>query len=87
MGFEDDRDDPWRGKDEPNFSKMALLRVTVECGAIITGFADGFEGPYYGAIAHAEQLTSEGLIERAWMQPIADATIWVPTALGRIVGR
>lgn len=85
MGFEDERDDFWRGRDGGPHSKLNFLRVLVECGAVMTARAE-VEIPYDGATDHAELLALEGLAERAPEQPFKDAVIWLPTRTGRRFG-
>ena len=83
MGFEDARDEFWRGRDDGPHSKLNFLRTLILCGGAFTGREDGVEVPYYGAIEHAEQLEAEGLAARAPEQPIEGAVIWVPTERGK----
>lgn len=87
MGFEDARDDFWRGRDGGPHSKFGFLRALVEHGAVMTGRVQfsgyAYETPYEGALGHAELLVLEGLAERAPTQPIRDVVIWIPTAAGK----
>lgn len=87
MGFEDARDDFWRGRDSGPHSKLGFLRALALHGAVMTGRArvsgHECETPYEGALGHAELLALEGFAERASAQPIEDVVIWLPTAAGR----
>lgn len=84
MGFDEERDDFFGrrgGGDGP--SKRDLLDVIVKTGAVVVGREGGEEVPYYGVLSQAEELRQEGLIKRHLEQPIADATIWLPTEAGK----
>lgn len=91
MSFDEDSFDPFGGDPTP-WSKMFFLRHAVECGAAFTGYTEGHveiacEVPYYGAHVHAEDLMSEGLLSKEPFEGLANCTIWIPTAAGRIIGR
>lgn len=88
MGFEEDRDDFWRERGGPSHSKGNFLKAAVQCGAVQTGFTKDGECPYYGAIAHAEELAREGLVEKMTIEPLDGGepfTCWVVTALGKLM--
>jgi hypothetical protein len=92
MGFEENRDDYWRGRGDSPHSKMSFLKTAVECGAVQTGYWHGHECPYYGAHAHAEELVREGLLKKQeghiiWparvRDPLVEESIWIPTDEGK----
>jgi len=87
MGFDEAREDPWRGRGDGSHSRMNFLRVAVKCGAVQTGWIDGDECPYYGAHEHAESLTAEGLLKKYDPdEPFTfEQTIWIPTTLGKVM--
>jgi hypothetical protein len=86
MGFEENRDNPWR--EGPKFSKESLLKIAVQTGAIQIGYFNGQENPYFGVHDHVEALAKEGLLKkydgpyrvREWLQ---EESIWVPTEAGK----
>jgi hypothetical protein len=89
MGFEDDREDFWRGRGGDSPSKENFLKVAAQCGGVQTGFPkDGGEYPYYGATVHGEELACEGLVEKMVVESIVDGeslTGWMITPLGKIM--
>jgi hypothetical protein len=90
VGLDGTSEDPFGGDPSP-WSKMFFLRHAVECGAAMTGYAEGHveiacEVPYYGAHAHGEELESEGLLTREPFEGMPTCTLWIPTAAGRILG-
>jgi len=85
VSFDEEPHDPFRGRGEP-FSKGLLLRIAVQSGAVLTGYNDGVECPYYGVHDHANQLMVEGLLTSV-PGSVPNTTIWQPTDLGRIIGR
>jgi hypothetical protein len=88
MGFEENREDAWRDRGGPKFTKEALLKTAVESGAVQAGYFNGHECPYYGVHDHAEELVREGLLKKydglyrlnEWVD---QETIWVPTEAGK----
>lgn len=89
MGFDDEGRGEWGGGGGSH-SRMALLRVAVECGAVLTGYVGGTEVPYYGVHEHCESLAKDGLLER-YKGPyrgallIGEDMIWIPTENGKIL--
>lgn len=83
MGFDEEREDFFGRGGDDGPSKRDLLDVIVGSGAVIVGREGGVEVPYYGVLSQAEELRQEGLIKRHPEQPIADATIWLPTEVGK----
>ena len=82
MGFDEEREDFFgRGGDGP--SKRDLLNAIVDSGAVVIGREGGMEVFYDGVLSQAEELRQEGLIKRHPEQPIANATIWLPTEAGK----
>lgn len=90
MSFEENREDFWSGRGGPAHSKREFLRVAVDCGAVMTASSyGGVEVPYWGAEDHAKQLVDEGCLELSehTIDGLAEAKIWAPTEIGKILCR
>jgi hypothetical protein len=88
MGFDENREDFWYGRGGPSWSKKLFLETAARCGGVQTGRLNGEECPYYGAIAHAEELASEKLVEKIEVASVIDGeifTCWMITPLGKIM--
>jgi hypothetical protein len=89
MGFDDEGRGEWGGGGG-NHSRMTLLRIAVECGAIQTGYVGGTELPYYGVHEHCLSLVADGLLKKydgiyRATYLMGEETIWVPTENGKIL--